>query len=191
MKIFCIGLSRTGTSSLTDALDILGFNAFHFPHILHALGQIYIRRKFYQYDALSDTPVTLNYKKLDRKFPNSKFILTTREKENWLKSCSNYPAFQKTVNPSPKKKVRVLRKKLYGSIYFDKATFSKAYDDHHQEVKSYFKGREKNLLILDITKGETWEQLCPFLDVPIPDTDFPKVNTIENLGWKKAAAIQP
>lgn len=33
-RIFCIGLSRTGTTSICRALEILGYNATHFPIIL-------------------------------------------------------------------------------------------------------------------------------------------------------------
>jgi len=31
-KIFGLGLSKTGTSSLTDALNLLGVKAVHYPH---------------------------------------------------------------------------------------------------------------------------------------------------------------
>ncbi len=31
-KVFGLGLSKTGTSSLTDALNLLGIRSTHYPH---------------------------------------------------------------------------------------------------------------------------------------------------------------
>jgi 3'(2'), 5'-bisphosphate nucleotidase len=38
------------------------------------------------------------------------------------------------------------------------------------------------LLVLDITAGEGWEKLCPFLGKPIPDIPFPKAN-VTRIRW--------
>jgi len=31
-KVFCLGLSKTGTSSLSEALNLLGIRTVHYPH---------------------------------------------------------------------------------------------------------------------------------------------------------------
>ena len=84
IKIFGIGLSRTGTLSLTEALKELGYRTVHYPPI----------PKFFKYidenDAFTDITVSCNYKILDKKYLGSKFILTIRDKESWLKSCENH-----------------------------------------------------------------------------------------------------
>jgi hypothetical protein len=40
-------------------------------------------------------------------------------------------------------------------------------------AKAYFEGRENDFLIMNITEGDGWESLCKFLDITIPDTEFP------------------
>ena len=35
---------------------------------------------------------------------------------------------------------------------------------------------EDRLLVIDIVGGDGWEQLCPFLGVPIPEEPFPHSN---------------
>ena len=55
-KIFGIGLSRTGTSTLINALVMLGYSAVHFPHR---------PSDFYDNDAAADTPVATRFEQLD------------------------------------------------------------------------------------------------------------------------------
>ena len=65
---------------------------------------------------------------------------------------------------------------LYGSVVFNETKFTETLFRHTQEIKDYFSGRENDLLIMDITKGDGWEKLCPFLDKPIPSENIPKEN---------------
>src|SRR5206468_7692898 len=51
------------------------------------------------------------------------------------------------------------------------------YERHNREVIEYFNDRGNDLLILNITGGEGWEKLCPFLGKPVPRVRFPCVNT--------------
>ena len=78
MKYFGIGLSRTGTKSLYKAFKLMGFNSKHY---------LPPRREVSRYDFVNDLPIPMRYKKLDQKFPGSKFIYTVRDTEAWLKSC--------------------------------------------------------------------------------------------------------
>ena len=118
-KIFGIGLSKTATTSLSAALNILGYRCFDFPHfiMINSSCKVYYRHKinkklwfnFFkdltkntdnrlilnterieEFDAFTDTPVVRFYKQLDKLYPDSKFILTTREIENWLRSCRSF-----------------------------------------------------------------------------------------------------
>jgi hypothetical protein len=65
-KVFGIGLSKTGTTSLSAALAILGYRSKHFPK----------DEDFARYDAFSDITVAMKFKTLDRFFPGSQFIYT-------------------------------------------------------------------------------------------------------------------
>lgn len=82
-KIFCIGLPRTGTTSLCKFLNMIGLKTKHLPFQLELnLNNLFMNK----YMGFGDSPIPLIYKDLDRKFPNSKFILTTRSLDSWLDS---------------------------------------------------------------------------------------------------------
>lgn len=166
-KIFGIGLSRTGTSSLTHALRILGYSACHFPKNL--------KNALENYEALTDTPIAKNFKELDKLYPNSKFILTIRDMNNWLKSMKTH--FDLYPSLTRETWILQLRKDLYQTKDFNKNLLEKSYYRHIENVKKYFKNRESDLLIMDITRGDGWDILCKFLTKKIPETNFPKVNT--------------
>ena len=46
--------------------------------------------------------------------------------------------------------------------------------EHERRVRAYFADRPDDLLVIDISAGEGWEALCPFLGVPVPDKPFPR-----------------
>jgi hypothetical protein len=185
-KIFCVGLSRTGTASLTAALETLGFHAKHFPFVHFRYGKILARLGFDElrldeedlrtYDAFADITVIPFYKQLDVRYPGSRFILTTRDRDSWLDSCERFPRFTSAFTPNAE--VRALRRLVYGAELFDRTTFAAAHERHHVEVRAYFEERPGDLLVLDVCGGEGWEPLCAFLERPVPQQAFPR----ENLG---------
>jgi hypothetical protein len=168
-KIFGIGLSRTGTTSLAKALSMLGYNA------IHARGLDHIE----QYEASTDVPVAARYRQLDKRYPNSRFILTVREMESWLESCrqhyESYKPFE-LRNFKQATEYAFCRGVLYGIDDFDRDVFRDAYQRYVDGVHEYFKDRPQDLLELNIVGGEGFEKLAPFLGRPVPDAAFPKSN---------------
>lgn len=90
--------------------------------------------------------------------------------DSWLRSCRNH--FEV---PFPDKTAKGLRLDLYDTVYFEKKKFKEAYTKHLKKVLNYFKGRERDLLVIDICGGEGWEKLCPFFNKSIPNQVFPKL----------------
>lgn len=175
-KVFSIGLSRTGNRSLTAALKILGYKANHYP-----IGMVGVRKgKLYfkydrikKYDALVDMPIVCFYKEIARRYPAAKFILTTRDKEKWLKSMEKH---LDAIRPFKLyKPARLMDKLTYGTHDFDRKKLLKAYDRHVNDVKEHFKGTGR-LLVIDIPRGDGWKPLCRFLEKPVPDMPFPHKN---------------
>ena len=88
-KIFCIGLNKTGTSSLHEAFSILGLKSVHFMddegnNIKDIIERNYLAKAniikgLEKYDAFSDWdkfPYTVDIvKEFDKQYPGSKFIL--------------------------------------------------------------------------------------------------------------------
>lgn len=176
MKIFGIGLSRTGTASLSAACEILGLRSKHYPPIVYRFNRNWglKHRDLQAYDAFSDISVIPIYKQLDRRFPGSKFILTVREKESWLTSCGKFGRFKGDFKASPK--ILAIRRAVYGCEAFDRDLFSDAYDRHYRDVRAYFGDRCKDLLVLDICAEPSWDALCGFLGMTVPAVPFPHAN---------------
>ena len=171
-KVFGIGFHKTGTKTLGRALEVLGYKVCG-PRqdLLESVRQENYKTVFKivnDYNAFQDNPWPLIYKTLDEKFPDSKFILTERDEEKWIRSVVNHFG----------SKEREMRKWIYGIGYplGNEKTYLNTYRSHNTNVKEYFKNRPKDLLILDITSGEDWEKICLFLEKKIPDVGFPYMN---------------
>jgi SAM-dependent methyltransferase len=165
-KVFGVGLSKTGTVSLTTALAGLGFKAKHFPAALDIL------RVAEAYDALTDSSLCQYLEILDRLYPGAKFVLTVREEERWLDSCRRHWAGRKPRTPGWEWNRRV----VYGVLEYNEVVFRRVYHEYNRRVLDYFDGRDDKLLVLNIAGGEGYEQLCPFLNLPVSDKPFPHRN---------------
>lgn len=175
MKVFGIGFHKTGTSSLGEALRILGFGpvADHTPELLP-----YIREGSWEtvkeycgrFSSFEDNPWPLIYKELDRMFPGSKFVLTTRPEDDWIRSVVKH--FGGSVTE--------MRKWIYGDahgaprgsegIYLDR------YRRHNLEVVEYFSQRPDDLILMKMSEGDGWEPLCQGLRCSVPREPFPHAN---------------
>jgi len=164
MKIFGIGLSKTGTTSLNRALEILGCSSVHCPLIP---GQIEA------HDAATDISIAAQFERLDTEYPGSKFIYTVRDLDDWLDSCRHHWAYHRRKF-AQNKDLQRLHLSLYSSLTYDRDAFERGYMRHDARVRAYFSGRE--LLVMDIRGGDGWDKLCPFLDCSKPPEPFPHAN---------------
>lgn len=171
-KIFCIGLNKTGTISLHQALETLGFRSLHWGgpevakkiHVAFHEGRPLVE-DLDDYDAYSDlVPISKRFDVLDRQYPGSRFILTTRDMEGWIRSRTAHVL---------RNQERAERGEYTGTfLVVDPDAWRADFIEHHRRVAEYFEGRD-DLLTMDITKGDGYELLCPFLAVPIPAEPFP------------------
>lgn len=167
-KVWCLGLSRTGTSTLSEALRAAELNHIHYPtkwDMFHGI-----------HDGCGDISVIPYYKELDKLYPNSKFVYTVRNKEDWLKSMEPYLERKRQWKQS---KFQVdTRIAVYKEAFFDYNTYSKAYDDHDRDVREYFKHRPYDFLVLDIIGGDKPQKLFDFLNMACPLDEFPHYNKL-------------
>ena len=173
-KVFYIGFHKTGTTSLEVALKKLGYRVTGSfgtkdPDIAgkaHDTAYATVAH----YDAFEDNPWPILYKELDERFPGSKFILTRRPADAWIKS--QVKDFATTETP--------MRRWIYGENAGcpegNEAIYIARYERHNQEVLEYFKDRPDDLLVIDFPNDEGWSRLCPFLGVDTPDAPFPHAN---------------
>jgi hypothetical protein len=166
-KVFGLGLSKTGTTSLHHAFEKLGLRSAHYPvkpDLLQARFDC-----FDDFDAYGDTPVVSYYREIDAAYPGSKFILTVREVDAWLRSMKRLLGLERMLKPFAWHMLSV----VYGVHQFHEERLRRVYEHHVRDVQGYFEGRPGDLLVLDITAGEGWEKLCPFLGRPVPRAPFP------------------
>ncbi|WP_146166703.1 sulfotransferase family protein [Streptosporangium nondiastaticum] len=198
-KVFGIGLSRTGTLSLTTALRTLGFDTAHYPSDASTYATLLAGTARFgvldRYDGITDITVVPYYQELDLLWPGAKFVLTVREEESWLRSCRRHwerPIGNKTGNEIGNKAAlgehypdlqRFLRSAVYGCHAFHRERFLRVARRHTAEVLRHFAGRDGDLLVLDITDGQGYERLAPFLGLPVPDEPFPHHNNRREHGW--------
>jgi 3'-phosphoadenosine 5'-phosphosulfate (PAPS) 3'-phosphatase len=183
MKIFGIGLSKTGTTSLAHALELLGCKTRDYPGLVHySPGDLTSidAGLLAAHDALTDTPIPSFYRELDAAYPDAKFILTIRDAEGWLKSCKKQ--FTQKLADKQNEAHNQLFMDLYGCTVYDEQKFRAGYDRFVDGVQEYFKGRPGKLLIMNVAAGDGWETLCPFLNKPVPGIPFPKAN-VTQIRW--------
>lgn len=171
-KIFCIGMNKTGTISLHESLEHLGYRSLHWggPEIAIRIMMCADAGKplladVEDHDAYSDIWVlSERFDVLDQQYPGSRFILTTRPREDWVESRRKHVL---------RNQDRAARGDYNGNfLEIDPDAWRAEWDHHHERVAAYFAGRN-DLLMMNITEGDGWELLCPFLDLPIPDAPFP------------------
>jgi hypothetical protein len=104
--VFCVGLSRTGTTSITVALHNLGYSSYHmyFPLVRFADWEpgrdngnppaldVEAAKHF---DCHSDIAPAIVYRQLADAFPDSKFVLTSRDPERWGLAMASFMSHHK------------------------------------------------------------------------------------------------
>jgi len=168
-KVFGIGLSRTGTTTLNHVLNEWGWETVHYPNE----RQLWDPRSH----GATDIPVALHFRELDLKFPGSKFVYTVRNKERWLDSIVPYIERKRQWKQS-ESQVNI-RKQIYGSVFPNRNQADKAWDRHHGDVLGWF-GNADRLLVIDIVGGEPPSKLADFLGVKTSMTEFPDMNRLKS-----------
>lgn len=173
-KIFGIGLSRTGTTSLHLALIILGKASVHYPSsaVSRWMYGNFKQDALSDFDACSDIPVAIYFRELDKRYPGSKFILTTRDEQGWLDSTREWWS---NTPPSSKNTIfrDMVRLAAYGSANHCDDRFLRRYREHLNQVRDYFSRTSGALLELDISERDKWGKLSEFLNVRKPGIDYP------------------
>ena len=173
LKIFGVGLSRTGTSSLASFFTTMGLKVIHFDmdltaHLPRSANTSFEWRGVYDgFDAVFDLPTAFYYRELLSVYPQALFVSSYRTPDNWYASFANYlqvtsdgvymgaglPIFN-----------RMLHKEVYGSEEPDRALWIAKYEAHYADVKTVIPAAK--LLQLDVDKWQTQspaKQICTFL----------------------------
>lgn len=134
---------------------------------------------FEGYNAQVDWPGAAVWHETARAFPDAKIVHTERPEEAWWNSFSATIARFFTVAPDLRLPPHVEDIFETMSGWFLKNTFAD-HNDRDCAIAAYRRNNRmvretippERLLVFDVADG--WEPLCAFLDVPVPDTPFPR-----------------
>lgn len=179
--VFNIEFNRSGTTSLTAALKILGIKTIHystdntdwFPNneneIEYIMEQNYRQNRKLLHGihedikGLSDFSGRNFYKTLYEQYPQSKFILTIRSFDSWIDSIMTMERKQnRFITPE----IEEIRKQELTHRYWK----------YKKEIPEFFKDKPDCYLEMNIVEGDGWEVLCNFLGKEIPNLPFPNFN---------------
>jgi hypothetical protein len=122
----------------------------------------YLRLLYSAMDGSNDAPTAFYYKELYQAFPNASFILTTRDTESWLKSFdAHLDRRQIQYGGVPPAFGHFLLQELMGHYLFNATLSEDAKEKHEAAVIALIPPSQ--LLVIDISAGKGWDQLCPFL----------------------------
>jgi hypothetical protein len=187
-RVFCIGMNKTGTTSLRKALGDLDYQVGS-QRRGELLIDSYARRDFRPIvrhcrtaQAFQDNPFWLpfTFQILEHCFPRSKFILSVRDDEDqWYRSLVRFHSYKfgdgKVPTVQNLKDAAYCRKgwmwKVH-SLRFDLTEHDEPYDEsilkhryrlHNQRVVEYFRGRP-DFLLLNVADHHSYQDLCSFLN---------------------------
>lgn len=191
VKVINIGLSRTGTSSLTTALTQMGLSTYHFCwRLSNYQGEKATLNPYWleKFDAHTDIPAIPVYKEIFAKYPESKFIYTCRSPDGFATSMQRLIQKHSFFLQGFPWYKRVL-KDVYGRNYdqYTHEEWKQVYEKHEAEVLAFFREHPDRLLILDlkdIKEGKGFEKLSEFLGIQAPPNSYPKENEL-NLSFKQ------
>lgn len=198
-KVFCIGLTKTGTTSLYHALEQLGYR-MGIQHRSERLIKAWLRRDFDPIllfadtaDAFQDIPFSLpfTYIHLASKYPDAKFILSLRDDaQQWYESTVRNAMGM--MNPPRIPTIDDMKADDYcymgwhydmhcrsipGTIPnpFDRKALIKFYNHHNYAVRLFFRG-DPRLLVINVASVGSYARMCEFLGKrPVAD-EFDHLN---------------
>lgn len=177
-KVFGIGWAKTGTTTLGECLRTLGYR--HQSQRLDLVRDVgegnleMVTSVAAESESFEDWPWLLLYREFDELFPGSRFILTVRQEDRWLRSYRNMLEGQGEASGE----MNEIRRILYGLPFPDVTSdqLLARYRSHNREVMRYFSQMPERLLVVDWEKGHGWREVCGFLGHEVPDTAFPHAN---------------
>ena len=170
-------MNRTGTTSLGRAFTSLGLrNRSYDPKSFHRFrsdGVAALWETIDGWDSFEDFPWMLVYEETAERYPDARFVLTTRASSDvWFDSLCRH-----ALKRGPLDDVDV---HVFGSgvPQGNRNRFIKVYEDHNQAVRTFFKDRGQNFLEVCWERGDGWPELCGLLQREAPTEPFPHLNSL-------------
>ena len=198
LRVVGAGLPRTGTASLTVALEqLLGGRVAHMstiPGHPFNLGPGWDQalagetpdwaQLFDGYTAAVDWPASMFWRELSDAYPAALVLLSVRDRaESWWQSAEAtfLPVARLALAPDwndGRGLNQLLERFTSSQQWDDPATLMAAYERHNARVRQTIPAHR----LLEWQASEGWEPLCRALGVPMPAQPFPWTNRREDWG---------
>lgn len=139
------------------------------------------------YDAVADVPAICFVEELVAAYPEAKVVVTQRDVDSWLRSMDStaghilrWPLWETLgkwdpalAGPFWEHALKVMPANFRTLNDFSPTSPARqAFIDHYELVKKTVPADR----MLEFRVQEGWEPLCEFLDEPVPETGFPRLN---------------
>ena len=207
LEVIGAGFGRTGTLSLKVALEKLGYDkCYHMMEVFQNAGHVEVWEEatrgepvdwdvlFRGYRASVDWPACNFWEIQLRHFPGARVILSERDPVRWHESVMQtiYPnsmAMREAEDPATRHWAEIVFELVWEGTFHgrveDREHAIDIYLAHNEYVKKH--APPERLLVFEAAQG--WEPLCAFLDRPVPDEPFPRVNTTEDFQNRAANSV--
>lgn len=201
VKYFCIGRNKTGTTSLKQAFEDIGYPVGNQRKAEILTGKHYFQNEFQPIidycktaQVFQDVPFSYpdTYKMLDKAYPGSKFILTIRDNpEQWYRSITSFHSkmFGKNGELPTAEDLKNAPYVWPGFMYnvirvhgtpdddpYNREIMVNHYENYNKEVFNYFKNRPDDLLVINVSEKGAYKKFIDFLGIDSPFDDFPWEN---------------
>lgn len=167
-KVFGIGLASSGSETLAACLRQLKYShadpdPLLAKRVLEEGDLAALDEAASQYDSFAGPPWALFYRRLDRHFPDARFILTVPDStQAWFGSLRRHAVHSGGT----------VSNRVYG--FSRPVGQGDEYAERHaRQVQEYFAGRPDRLLVLCWAEERSWQRLCDFLGEPVPHLPLP------------------
>jgi hypothetical protein len=203
MKVIGAGLPRTATLTQKVALEMLGFGPCY--HMVNVLTNLPLARQweqamdtevdwdeiFGEHESTVDWPGSFFYRELADAYPDAKVVLSVRDPEAWERSMldtiwglfhgqsvmAHISKTREDVDPEWRAYMDMMRRMWAAQGVFSgpelrPGQLVEAITRYQEQVQRNIP--EDRLLVWSVQDG--WEPLCRFLEVDVPQAEFPRLN---------------
>ena len=197
LQLIGAGFGRTGTLSLKQAIETIAAGpCYHMQEVARnqhadlwlaaAKGEVQPWDEvFAGFHATVDWPACSFWRELVVHYPGAKVLLSLRDPDRWYDSVANtiYKAMMEAPPDGPMgvhlaMARRIVLEDTFDNRFEDRAYAIGVFNRHNEAVQREIPG--DRLLVYEVGSG--WEPLCTFLEKPIPEEEFPHVNSTEEFG---------
>lgn len=215
LDVVCCGLPRTGTQSLSRAIALLQGGVVYHGSMLptrpedcvtwiqiqdaksrgdrSGLTAASFDRLLGDCSAVADMPGAAFAPELLLAYPDAKFILNTRNVDDWFNSMRSALGFYLKGRQYfelfdskaywMRRFIETISEPILGQDFVSNG--KQAYQNHCEHMKRLIPTEK----LLEWSVEDGWDPLCKFLNKPIPDIPFPHGNSAAEIHLRLAARI--